>query len=91
MLSSPENPTCTRKIVPFALDLDSPSKPSYEMGNLLLTMTNQFSFMREQCWVFDKLAVDRIISRYSSEHADIFRFIPAFTGKDSDPVFFDQV
>lgn len=91
MLSSQESPPCTRQIVPFVLNLDNPDKPSFEMGNLLQTMANQFSFMREQCWVFDKLAVDRILSRYSSEHADIFRFIPAFTGKQSDPDFFNQL
>ena len=41
-------------------------------------MANQFSFVKEQCWELDSMSIDKILSRYSTEHADTFRFLPPF-------------
>lgn len=82
------NPKCTRQQVPFLLSDSEDDANLYPMGHLLQTICTQWSFLEEQCWVFDDKAVDRLAKRYSSAFADSFSFLPAFKGKSLKPDLF---
>lgn len=80
-----------RQKEPFTLGADPVKNMCGPLRNILLTMASQFSFIADQTWQFNKDAVQRIAGRYSSEHADTFRFLPAFTAKEEDGDVYETV
>ena len=77
-------PSNTRLINPLIIDKNKNSNIAGSLRTLFMTMIHKFFFLKEQCWEFDFEEVSKILSRYSSKHAEIFKFIPAFAGKENN-------
>jgi len=85
MSHSQEMLKCTRTPVPLKLGPDRQKNMIVPMTFLLETTVNQFSFDQSQTWEFDVNSIGKIVSRYTSAHADSFKYINSFSGKTADP------
>ena len=83
--------TRTRWPEPLTLSANAEVNKVGPLRDLLQTVTNQLSFDPSQCWEFDHSVVDKILNRYTTEHAHSFRFLPAFLGHTTDRGLFEQV